>query len=288
MKKKYFGLIAIIFLLTLTGCFKEDTLENVTVYTTNYAIEYITNQLYGSSASVTSIYPNDVDINKYKLTDKQLTDDSKGSIFIYNGLSNEKNYAISMLNKNKKLLIIDASMSMEYTNKIEDIWLDPSNFLMMAQNIRTGFKEYITSTYLKRIIDSNYEKLKISVSEIDAELNLIASNANDKNIVVADDLLLFLSKYGLNVISLEKNDNLTAKIISDAEKLISSGKIKYIFIKDNDTVNSTVKMLIDKYHIETISFKTGSNLSDQERIDKIDFLNIMDENINSLKKELYQ
>lgn len=287
MKKKYLLILAMTIFM-VTGCFKKDNLENVTIYTTNYPTEYITQRLYGDNALILSIYPNDVNINNYNLTDKQLTDYSKGKIFIYNGLSNEKDYAITMLNKNKSLLIIDAAMNMEYTNDESEIWMDPSNFLMLAQNVKDGFKEYITNTYLKREIDENYEKLKIDVSEIDAELNLIVENAPDKNIIVADDALLYLQKYGLNVISLEENDNLTAKKIADTEKLISSGKIKYIFIKDNETLNNTVKNLIDKYKITTLNFSSGVNLSEAQRAEKIDFIKIMNNNIDALKSELYQ
>lgn len=287
MKYKYLIVLGIL-LFTITGCFKKDDLENVTIYTTNYSIEYITNSLYGDNGEIISIYPNDININNYKLTDKQLSDYSKGRIFIYNGLSDEKDYAIKMLNKNKNLLIIDAAMTMEYTNGQEEIWLDPSNFLMMAQNIKNGFKEYVTNTYLKRKIDDNYEKLKIAVSQIDAELNLLSENTSDKNIVVADDLFLFLEKYGLNVLSLEENDNLTDKKLDDISKLMSSNKIKYIFIKDNDDLNETTKNLITKYGVTPVSFKTGSNLSENERDEKVDFIKIMNDNVEYLKKELYQ
>lgn len=281
-------IILCIALFLVSGCFKKDSLENATIYTTNYPIEYITQRLYGDNGTIISIYPNDVDIKSYTLTDKQLTDYSKGRIFIYNGLSNEKNYALSMLNKNKSLLIIDAAMSMEYINGEEEIWLDPSHFLMMARNVKEGFKEYITNVYLEREIEDNYNKLKIDISEIDAELKLIVSNAIDKNIVVADDILLYLTKYGLNVLSLEENENLTAKKINDIEKLMINKKIKYIFIKDNNELNETAKRLVNKYKVTPISLKTASNLSEDERIDKVDFIKIMYDNIEALKKELYQ
>jgi zinc transport system substrate-binding protein len=287
MKIKYL-LIFIITLTLVTGCFKKDTLEDVNIYTTNYPIEYITTKLYGNNGIISSIYPNDININSYDLTDKQLTDYSKGRIFIYNGLGNEKNYAIKMLNKNKNLLIIDATMSMGYNEKEEEIWLDPSNFLMMARNIKEGFKEYITNTYLKREIDTNYEKLKIDISEIDAELNLIVENAPDKNIVIADDSFLYLQKYGLNVLSLEENENLTAKKLDDIKKLINNGKIKYIFVRDNDELNATAKKLVDNYKLTTISLRTGTNLSTEERNEKVDLVQIMNNNIESLKRELYQ
>lgn len=287
MKTKHLLILCMIIFLA-SGCFKKDTLENAVIYTTNYPIEYITQRLYGDNGIITSIYPIDVDIKNYSLTDKQLTDYSKGKIFIYNGLSNEKNYALSMINKNKGLLIIDAAMSMEYNNEEEEIWLDPSNFLMMGRNIKEGFKEYITNVYLAREIEENYEKFKIDISEVDAEIKLIASNAIDKNILVADDILLYLSKYGLNVFSLEENDNLTAKKINDIEKLINEDKIKYIFVKDNDKLNKTAQLLVNTYKITPLSFKVASNLSEEERNDKVDFIKIMNENIEALKKELYQ
>ena len=284
--KKY--LIVLLLILGLTGCFKRDDLENVTIYTTNYPIEYITERLYGENSDILSIYPNNIIIKDYKLTDKQLSDYSKGKIFIYNGLSKEKDYAIDMLNKNRNLLIVDGSMNMEYTHEQEELWLDPSNFLMMAQNIRSAFNEFINNTYLKKEINDNYEQLKIDISQIDAELNLIAENSIDKNIVVDNDLLLFLQKYQLNVYSLEENENLTSKTISDVEKLIASGKIKYIFVVDESYLNDTVKSLINKYDISVLVFGSGSNLSDDERNEKTDYIKIMNDNIDALKKELYQ
>ena len=83
---KLFILLPIIF--SITGCIKRDSYENITVYTTVYPIEFITNYLYQDHAKIYSIYPNGVDISNYVLTNKKLSDYSKGELFIYNGLSN--------------------------------------------------------------------------------------------------------------------------------------------------------------------------------------------------------
>ena len=53
---------------------------------------------------------------------------------------------------------------MKYTYEIEELWLDPANFLMLAQNIRDGLNEYISNHYLKTEIDNNYEDLKLKLS----------------------------------------------------------------------------------------------------------------------------
>ena len=59
--KKAFKLISILILaITLTGCFKSDTMEDITIYTTVYPIEYITSRLYSDYSEIYSIYPDGV------------------------------------------------------------------------------------------------------------------------------------------------------------------------------------------------------------------------------------
>ena len=159
MRKIVNVLILFVMVFCLTGCLKHDSMEDITIYTTNYPSEYITKKLYGKFSTIKRIYPDGVDINNYKLTDKQLEDYSQADLFIFNGLSNEKKYVEAMRKNNKSLKIIDTTLSMEYNNNIEELWLDPSNFLMMAQNIKTGFNEYIDSYYLTNQIEANYEEL---------------------------------------------------------------------------------------------------------------------------------
>lgn len=286
--KKLKIFILLIFIISLTGCFKKDTLEDITIYTTNYPTEYITKYLYGDNADILSIYPNNVDIMKYKLTDKQIDDYSKADMFIYNGLSDEKDYAIQMLNKNKQLLIIDSTISMEYETDSEELWIDLSNFLMMAQNIKNGFNEYITSTYLKKDIEDKYDQLKVEISELDAEIKLLISNSSNKTIVVGNDIFLYLRKYGINVISLEENDNLTDKIVSDVNKMIDKKTINYIYLKSKSDINETINKLVTNKNLEIIYLHSLSNMTDEDRIEKLDYLQIMNDNVDKLKKELYK
>ena len=65
---------------------------------------------------------------------------------------------------------------MSNTYGYKGIWLDPSNILMVAQNIKNGLKEYVSNTKLSEEIDTNYENLKIKLSELDAEVKLISEN----------------------------------------------------------------------------------------------------------------
>ena len=280
-------IIFLIILCTLTGCLKRDTMEGIEIYTTVYPLEYITNRLYGDNSTVKSIYPNGVDPFTYpSLTEKQLSDYSAASLYIFNGLTSEKDYVVPLFNNNKNLKIINASLSMKTSYGNEELWLDPSNFLQLTQNIRNGFEEYISNYYLLEEIKQNYESLKLEVSKLDANLTVIGTNADFNTIVVTDDLFLFLKKYNINVLSLDK-DNLTNKTLNDVKSLMSEEKISYIFARKDEELSDEVKALVEEYNIEVVYIHTLSNLTNEEKENGSTYLTIMNENIEKLKNELY-
>lgn len=273
--------------LIFTGCLKRDNMEDIDIYTTAYPIEYITSVLYGEHSNVYSIYPDGVNIFDYSLTDKQIADYSSSSLFIFNGLSEEKDYVADMFSYNGNLKIINVGESMEINYSVEELWLEPSNFLMIAQNIRNGFDEYIENTYLKNEIEENYETLKLEMSNLDAKLKLLVSESSRNTIIASDDLFKYLEKYGFNVISLDE-DSITDKILYDATALLKSGEVNYIFTKKNEDLSDTVASLIDNGIGEIAEFNTLTNLTETQRNNKDTYITIMNENIELLKLELYQ
>ena len=185
------------------------------------------------------------------------------------------------------LKIIDATARIEYQNSMDEIWINPSSLLTIAQNVKNGFKEYVTSSYLQDEIDNNYDKLKLEISTIDAEMKEMVANAENKTIVVSSNDLTFLSKYGFNVISLD-DSTVTDKIISDTKKLINNKQISYIYMKNNEEENSTIKSIKQSYpNVEILKLNTLNTISAQDKANKKDYISIMYDNIDNLKKELY-
>lgn len=276
-------------LLFLCGCLKRDTMEDITIYTSYYPLEYITNALYGNNSKVYSIYPDGTNPNDTTLTEKQLSDYSNGSLFIFSGLSNEKNYLYDMLKNNKDLKIIDSTLSMqtneEYGNRIEELWLDPNNLLMIARNIKDGLDEYINNYYLKNEIENNYSNLKIELSQMSANLHLIAETADNPTLVVSSHVFKFLENYGFTIYSLEKNDEKTIKIVSN---LMKNKKINYIFLLSSDEETETIKKLNETYGTKLVIFNSLATISVDDRNDKKDYLSIMKENINLIKQEVFE
>lgn len=285
--KRIIGLFSIGLVFLTSGCFKKDDLEDITIYTSVYPIEYIVDTLYGKNSNVKSIYPDGVDVSKYSLTDKQIKDYSKGNMFIFNGLSDEKDYVTSMFNYNKDLMIIDTTATMEYNNHVEELWLDPSNFLMMSLNVKNGLLEYITNQYLKTEIDNNYSKLKLEISNIDAKIKLMNENSSKKTIVVDNSSFKFLEKYGFEVISLEDNEELTDKTISDVIRMVRKKQITYIFSTDANNLNKNVQKIVKKTGVKILELNDLSNLTENQRNSKEDYISLLNENIDLLKKELY-
>jgi len=276
-------LIVMSFFIFTSCSITKDSMEDITIYTTIYPIEYITNKLYSNYSEVLSVYPN----QKIELSDKLLENYSKGDLFIYNGLSDEKDYAVKMLNNNKNLMIVDSSMGMEYSSEEIELWINPSNFLMLAQNIRNGMKEYITSIYLKNEIDKNYEQIRIEVSELDAEFKLTVENGNNNTILIGNDSLLFLEKYNLNIFSLS-NKNVSDKNLNDAKAFIKDNKIKYILLFEKDVLDEKINSLLTEFKLEKIYFHDLTNISETEKNNNENYITIMNDNINVLKKKLYE
>jgi zinc transport system substrate-binding protein len=285
--KRFFVFLVLLSCFLITGCIKRDSMEDINIYTSVYPIEYITNRLYGNNSTVKSIYPDGVIPSKYSLNDKQIKDYSKVDLFVFNGLSDEKNYLNKMIKLNKNLKIIDSTLSMEYSNGYEELWLDPDNALMVARNIKTGLNAYINNHYLKNEIEENYESLKMDLSNLSAKLNLVASSSDDPTIIVSSNLFNFLKKHNFNVISLE-NSSVNDKNYNEAKKRILDGSTKFIItIKDMD-INSTVQSLIDETNVSTLEFHSLASINDTERNNKKDYHSIMLENISLLKQELYK
>ena len=287
MKKKLLCLIMLIFLLT--GCFKRDDMEDIKIYTTLYPVHYLIDSLYGDNSDIFSVYPSGIDIDNYEFTSKQLNEYSRSGLFVFNSKRDtERDLAVDLINKNKNLKIIDSALGVNYTYSTEELWLNPYNYLMMAQNVKTGLEEYITNPYLIKEVDENYQSLKISLSELDAELKEIVKNSEYDTIVVDNDSFSFLEKYGLNIISLDNSNNQVAeKTISEVKLLLNRNKIKYIF-SSSEEVNDIVTNLKDNYGATISVLNTMKSIDGGITNSNQSYLTIMKDNIDLIKKELYK
>jgi len=293
--KKRILIILIMTLTLLSGCklnIDTDSMKDIKVYTTIYPIRYLIDSLYGTNSTIYSIYPSGVEPKDFQISDKKLEEYSQADLFVFNSLDKERDYAVKMINKNKKLKIIDVSMGMTYDNDVAELWLNPYNYLMMAQNTKNGLLEYISNPYLITNdegtgVEDKYEALKYDLSRLDADIKETISLSSYDTIVVDNDVFNFLSKYNLNVISLEEDDKLTDIKINEVKKLINEGKIKYIYSSKTET-NNTCKKLIENYGVELVTFNTMETVDGGITNSNENYVTVMNNNLELLNKELYK
>lgn len=285
MKKTIFILTII---LLLTGCFKRDRMEDIDVIITNYPIEYVTNRLYKDNSKIESIYPRSTTIDSYTFTKKQMKDFSNKDLFIYDGNSKERELATNLLEYNKNLKIIDASYGVDTTYAKKEVWLNPSNILMIAQNIRNELTEYISNPYLIKEVEEKYDLLKVDITELETEYKKVHDNSYLPTIVTLNETWKFLEKYGYEVISIYENNKLKENQLEKAKNLFKNNKVSYFFRNENQTIPDQIKTVLKEYDIETLTLRTLETITEKDIDNNDDYLSLMYENIELLKKETYK
>jgi len=288
MKKYKLLIVLVLVLTTLTGCIKRDKMDAIEIKTTVYPIEYLIDNIYGYNSNIGSIYPNDTVPKEYKITDKKLKEYAKVNMFVYNGLTTEKQIAATLLNENNKLKLIDVSQGLSITHDVEELWLSPSNYLMLAQNVKNALVDYANSTILKQEIEKKYDDLKLIISQFDANFKTTADKSTNKNIIAGNDVFKFLEKYGFTVLSIEENDTYDAKEYQKAKNLITQKKNKYIYLLDTEKgkESENVKKLMSA-GAQVIYINSIETLTDEERANKVTYQTVMNEFIDNIKKETY-
>lgn len=280
MKKNLKLLVAFIFMLSLSGCGR-DSLSNDQVYTTIYPIEYLTNYLYGEEKNVDSIYPNGAIVATYELTDRQKDNYSRAGLFVYNGLTNEKELAREFLNSNADMLLIDVSYGLNYEYSVEELWLSPNNYLMLAKNIKNNLIDYTTSTVLKEEIEDKYNIIEEELSYMDAELRQVANDARSlgsATLVVSSNKLAFLENYGFNVVVLNGEIN-----EASIESYFNDGTLKDIYLCDTDELTEFIASLEEEYEANVITVDTMYTLTDEEEANNETYLTIMRDFIGNIR-----
>ena len=233
----------------MTGCsLTKDNLEDATIYTTVYPIEYLTEFLYSDYATIESIYPNGADVTTYELTEKQLKEYADSDLFIYNGLGNEKNIAKDMININDNLLIIDVSNGLNYTYGIEELWMSPNNYLMLAKNIKDYLIEYLESTTIIDYVENKYDELAEILSLKDADLRAIGKEARENGtntLIVSNDVFKYLENYGFEIISLDEA-TVTESTLNSIRDEFDEGTYDTIIVLDNNYTDN-IKSIQNAY-----------------------------------------
>jgi len=161
------------------------------------------------------------------------------------------------------MLLIDVSYGLSYEYSLEELWLSPNNYLMLAKNIKNNLMDYTASKLIQETLESKYKELEEMLSYMDAELRSIASLAvMDGNpvIIVSSNKLEFLKNYGFEVINLASENLAEATLKSNFRK----GNYKDIYLCNTDKKSELIKELEDNYDANIIDVNVMYTLNDTD------------------------
>ncbi len=277
MKKIKILIMLLCILLGTTACNNKKS-DGLKVVTTSYPISFLAEQIYEDGV-ILNVYPDGADVENYTLTAKQEKQYSKNDIFIYNGLSKEQEIAKNLINNNHKLYIIDVTYGLKYENGVEELWLSPNYYLMLAKTIKDNLQNFVSSKYAKDELEKKYDELSEKLSIMDAELRTIAKSAKDLNkntIVASSNMFKYLNSYGFNVITLEETNSNTLK------NNFQSKTYTTLFMKDTEEKTEDIKVL-EESGAKIISVKTMHTLKTEEKGNNETYFTIMNEYIENIK-----
>lgn len=281
MKRYLFVLTLICVLLFGSACSQSNTTE-LKIATTIYPIYYLVNEMFPNDSTI-SIYPDGADIKNYTLTEKRIEDYSTNDLFIYNGLSNELNIAKDLINYNKSLKVIDVSYGLKYNYSLEELWLSPNYYLMLATNIKNNLKKLSNNKYFVEEIENNYKFLEENLSIMDANLREIAKDALsiNRNVIIAShSLFKYLENYGFQVISLD-DSKVNLNLIKENFK---NGTYTTLFIKSNEEKTDLIRNLEQEYKAKVVLVNTMETITKEEKENSDNYFSIMEDYLENIRK----
>ena len=236
-------------ILSLSGCFKRDNMEDITIYTTIYPLNYITDYLYGDNAKRYSVYPSGVDVTTYELTNKQIEDYSNNDLFVFNSLDRDRAKILSHIYNNNHCTF---GIRTNYNNQFKI--------------------ESSTSKFIAPLTYKGYDLVKIFIPEITSIETSYLNGDKEESITIDGDNVSDLFTISTNQLESKPYGTLL-------EYFNTNYKIEYVpvYFKINVKTNIT-KPLLSKEMKEDIKTyaKDLFRLINAKGIIEIDFL--IDEN----------
>src|SRR5699024_1158024 len=149
--KKFIPLLLIF--VILSACQSNASEDDNKIFTSIYPLQYVTKEIAGDTAEVTSMYPPGVDAHTYEPTTKQLTELAKSELFVYLGAGMEgfaEHAAEALADTNVQFLEIGENEALFIEGDEEEdhdhdhghshdvdphIWLDPLRMIQVGEMV---------------------------------------------------------------------------------------------------------------------------------------------------------
>lgn len=310
MKKMITSLVMGSVLLLVTACssnnHNESSIEDLTIYTSIYPIEYFTEEIGGNTVDVETIYPPGADAHTFEPTAKTMAHLAESDAFFYLGAGLEgfaesaadalegEDVTLAELGTHESLFAHgegheekSAHEGHTHGDKDPHIWLDPVRAQELAQYIKEELIELNPED--KEVYEQNFKHLNQQLTQLNEDFQKAVAQADKKQFLVAHGAYGYWEeRYGVEQISVNGISPSSEPSQQDIERLIELGKkenMNYMIFEQNVS-NQVATIIQNEIGAKALSIHNLS-VRTQEDIDEGDnYFDLMRDNLDVLKTAL--
>lgn len=293
--KKLMTLVIVISII-FTGCTgNRDTINDengkLLAYVSFYPLYFLSEEIGGDHVETQTVIPHGVDSHDYEPSVNQIKELNEAHVFIYNGANFESWIDKLIGSVLDEEIAIDASehceLIVEEGRVDPHLWLNPENMIRIGEIIRDRFIELDVDN--QAYYEENYESLKTRLTELDNRYFEELKEKEMDSIIVSHRAFGYMAKrYGFNqipVAGISPEQEPSPGAIADIIDLVKEKNHQYIFL---ETVASpkTVDVIAEEADLEILVLNPIEGLTEEEIAEGKDYITIMEENLENLKKAL--
>nr|WP_183598679.1 zinc ABC transporter substrate-binding protein [Paenibacillus phyllosphaerae] len=166
-------------------------------------------------------------------------------------------------------------------------WVSPKSILIMAANVKDALIEVDEAN--RDAFESNYEKLKAELEELDQSYTTTLAATTKKDIVTSHQSFGYLARdYGLHqvaIMGLTPDAEPKAQDLLEISKFVKENQVKYIFFEElvSDELANT---LARETGAETLVLNPVEGLTKKQEQNGDTYITLMQQNLQNLVKAL--
>lgn len=287
--KKIFLLIMLLALLT-SGCAdKGKEQDKLQVTTSFYPMAEFARAVGGDKAQVTTLVPDGAEPHDWEPSPRDLTKIGRSQLFVYNGLVEPWAEQAMQAVAERKVLSVQAGSGLYDNGSKQDphVWISPKKAMIEVQRITEAFCEADAAN--AAYYQANCRQYLEQLQQLDKQMQEIAASAQKKVFITSHAAFGHLAAdYGLRRLAVSGLSPQAEPTPADLQRLagiVKQEQVGYIFF---ETLSDPriAQVLAKETGAETAVLDPLEGLSEEGRKENLDYIKIMQRNIDNLKLAL--
>lgn len=287
--KKIFLLIMLLALLT-SGCAdKGKEQDKLQVTASFYPMAEFARAVGGDKAQVTTLVPDGAEPHDWEPSPRDLTKIGRSQLFVYNGLVEPWAEQALQAVAERNVLSVQAGSGLYDNGSKQDphVWISPKKAMIEVQRITEAFCEADAAN--AAYYQDNCRQYLEQLQQLDKQMQEIAASAQKKVFITSHAAFGHLAAdYGLRQLAVSGLSPQAEPTPADLQRLagiVKQEQVGYIFF---ETLSDPriAQVLAKETGAETAVLDPLEGLSEEGRKENLDYIKIMQRNIDNLKLAL--